>query len=181
MNESEVLDSWISGDALAGADVPAVLHSWLVERGSLTRRLSRTARRFALQLVDESHIELSPTTQTALSVTDTTGLIRRVRLLCDDIPRVYAETIIPRSTLERHAWLNDLGANPLGANLFEREGVERSEFEYVSVSSGTPLFERAANGSGDNELWVRRSLFLINGDPLLVDEVFLPAIGELDT
>ena len=61
--------------------------------------------------------------------------------------------------------------------------IEVSETKGLTASDlGSDFAEfRAANGSGDNELWVRRSLFLINGDPLLVDEVFLPAIGELDT
>jgi len=105
--------------------------------------------------------------------------VREVRLLCDEEPVVYARTVIPVRTLTgSRRRLSRLGKKPLGAVLFADPSMVRSGIEVAKLSPGQPLFVRAtANLSPQpNQIWGRRSAFFLKHRPLLVSEIFLPAI-----
>lgn len=109
------------------------------------------------------------------------GLIRQVKLLCDNEPWVFARTIIPKSTLtgkQRH--LAYLGDKPLGAVLFADSSMKRSEVEIASIVPGQQLFDMATSDlkKKPEKIWGRRSVFYLSGKPLLVSEIFLPTIKE---
>ena len=57
----------------------------------------------------------------------------------------------------------------------------RSRFEFARVDARHPLWRRARRLSsrGLPPLWARRSLFTRGGRPLMLTEVFLPALLEL--
>jgi chorismate--pyruvate lyase len=113
--------------------------------------------------------------------------VREVVLLADGLTVVFARSVLlPRA---RTAWplFFRAGKRPLGALLFDDPAVCRGPLEvaridprhslwrlathYGLLSSATPLHA---------PLWARRSLFWRKGQPLLVQELFLPAITRLD-
>ena len=58
--------------------------------------------------------------------------------------------------------------------------VERSAYEYAWLPVCDKLAQRALNTAAEQPagLWARRSRFLLRGAPLLVQELFLPAVGR---
>ena len=174
-------------DILAALDWrnPATLESqgpgpgfktWLLETGSVTKRLREAcADRFGLEVVREEATPLTAEEMNFLSLTDDAALLREVSLICNGKPCVFAQTLIPGATLMAHPWLKDLGEKPLGEALLGRDDVSRPEYDVARFDA-----DQASGDLGqDCEVWTRRSRFLIDREPLLVYEVFLPAIVEL--
>ena len=66
----------------------------------------------------------------------------------------------------------------LGAFLFADPGIQRGPVELACIRGGQAMFVEATSGLklAPGEIWGRRSLFRVGGKPLLVTEVFLPAI-----
>jgi chorismate--pyruvate lyase len=111
-------------------------------------------------------------------------LVREVLLCLDKIPVVFAQTEIPGSTLadtqaDTQANLSEIGNNSLGKILFQDPSMRRDKIEVTSFSAGSVLhnFCQEIEQNTDKTLWARRSLFYINNKPLLVSELFLPALG----
>lgn len=144
---------------------PASMADWLYDAGSLTGRLVRLARgRFHVEVLaqyrglpaleERRRLRLRPGRHV---------LIREVCLLGNDTPWVMARSLLPLSTLQgRGRHLGKLGNKPLGAALFRERSLKRSPIEIC----------RSQN------LWCRRSVFYVQGRPLLVAEAFLPAFRD---
>ena len=73
--------------------------------------------------------------------------------------------------------LKDLGCQTLNGI----SGVERSSYEYAWLVADHPLTARAFLGADikPSGLWARRYRFTLHGAPLLVQELFFPAIGQV--
>jgi len=109
------------------------------------------------------------------------ALIREVFLYCDNEPWVFARTVIPRSTLSgKQKYLANLGSRPLGAVLFADPDMRRDHFEVACMRPGEVLYSHANQLSCEQPeyIWGRRSAFYLSAKPLLVNEVFLPAIPK---
>ena len=110
------------------------------------------------------------------------ALLREVYLYCGKIRVVYARSIIPLKTLTgRQRQLAHLGERPLGGFLFACPSMQRGQVQLASIPAGSPVHGRAVQ-SQDPEagsLWGRRSVFRLEGKPLIVAEIFLPAITGL--
>ena len=107
---------------------------------------------------------------------------REVQLLCDGQPWVFARSLIPVQTLQgRSRRLTTIGTKPLGAVLFADPGVRRDPVEIARIAVGQRLHQRAFGGliEPPRAIWGRRSIFRIDGNPLLVMEIFLPALPVL--
>lgn len=108
-------------------------------------------------------------------------LLRQVHLKCGDSTYVYARSVIPMSTLSgKHRRLLYLGNKPLGEYLFSSPTLERSRIEWSKLTPESSLYRRAMENQPNREksVWGRRSLFRIDGYPLLVSEFFLPTLFE---
>ncbi|MEO1358209.1 MAG: chorismate lyase, partial [Pseudomonadota bacterium] len=112
-------------------------------------------------------------------------LVREVLLICDEIPVVYAHTIVhPRSVALDWPFLKALGTQPLGHSLFADPRVERGGFEFALLDARHPLVRRAHDALGDApvvgtaRLPARRSVFRRGASAMLVTEVFLPALAR---
>lgn len=168
---------WHPAQQLTRARLPADLRDWLLDRSSLTRRLRQCcAGRFAVRLLGQSWQRPLPNEALALGANPVRrALVREVLLLCDDTPWVYARTVIPRTSLRgRLRRLSCLGEAPLGAVLFADPHMTRGPVEVASIRPD----QLAAPLADGHTLWGRRSLFLLRRRPLLVTEVFLPALVE---
>jgi chorismate--pyruvate lyase len=110
------------------------------------------------------------------------AVIREVYLFCDEVPVVFAHSVLPAHSL-KGAWraLHGLGSRPLGAALFADPRVRRSPLSFRKLPARHALALRAVAGPGlaPGPLWARRSGFFLNRRVILVTEVFLPAIGAL--
>ena len=108
------------------------------------------------------------------------AIIREVELLCFGQPWVFARTLIPARSLQGAARrLAFLGDRPLGEVLFADPHMQRGDIQMARITERHRLFFRATKHlSKAEEIWGRRSLFKLAGNPLLVNEIFLPDIPE---
>ncbi len=150
--------------------------AWLLEPGLLTDRLRACCDGTpGLEVVAEAEAPLASHDAAVLGASGN-AFVREIELTCDGRPWVFAQTLIPQATLARQRWLSSLGRAALGARLAAVPGIERGPLEFARLVSGDRLYQRALRGRRDPPpvLWARRSWFAIDGDRLLVQEVFLP-------
>jgi len=173
---------WWSVRRVRRGQVPAGLRSWLLETPSLTQGvIAACGGRFRVRVLAQEWTRPMPNECRRLGIRPSArALVRQVQLLCDDVPWVYARTVIPRATLRgrarRLAWL---GSRSLGATLFADRAMRRSPLELARLTPRDSLHARIATlGVNDRVLWGRRSIFTLANKPLLVSEIFLPAIAE---
>ena len=176
---------WMPLTQLSFACADRSLYGWLSDNSSLTQRLIEhcsgkfevrvRGQRWKAPLLSESRLLGIRAGEYAK--------VREVELLCNGIPHVYARTLIPKSSLTgRASHLQGLGNKPLGALLFSDPTTRRSAIEYARLLASHRLYQWAMSSMSEmereNELWGRRTLFCYAGKPLLVNEIFLPAICE---
>lgn len=157
--------TWSPLDDAVRARVPAPLWIWLVETGSLTQRLKACCPgEFELRVVGEHDGALDTDEAVALSLTTgDSARIREVLLCCDDVPCIRARSVLPSSTLAGAGrGLDELGTRPLGDALFAHPAMTRGPIEITYL----------------DDTWGRRSVFRLDGAPLLVSEFFLPGLAE---
>ena len=111
-----------------------------------------------------------------------TCIEREVTLNSGDRAVVFAHSVLSPQSL-RGPWrmLGGLGAKPLGAALFADSRIRRYPLRFRQLNAGHRLYRRAAQmlPRPVSTLCARRSLFVLHDAPLLVTEVFLPAILAL--
>jgi chorismate lyase len=179
----ELVDAveWLPAERLGQLAVDAQLRPWLIGKGLLTLRLKAACSgRFDLRVVDQYTGILADTHRAALRCQDNAGLFRDVEMCCGENVWVFAQTVMPDSTLAVHHWLAELGAAALGETLSELSGVERSSYEYAWLPAEDPVTMRALRDADvkPKGLWARRSKITLRNAPLLVQELFLPAMGR---
>ena len=162
--------------------LPAGVRDWVLDRASLTARLrTLCAERFAVRLLRQGWASPYPGERLVLGMRrGDVALLREVHLLCGDQVLVYARTLIPRSTLRgRCRRLARLGTRPLGEVLFADPTMRRDGLEVAALTRGSALYRLALRGLNvhPHAIWGRRSVFRVEGMPLLVNEIFLPGIG----
>lgn len=170
---------WYSRSRLFRRNLPASLADWLLDSGSLTRRLRQLCPdQFRVHVLWQSWNRPSSDEARVLGLRlDAWAWTREVRLLCNDQPWVFARTLIPAKTLRgRGCRLTQLGTRPLGEVLFADPGVRRDPVEIARIVAGQRLHQRAFAGLAEplDPIWGRRSVFWIAKRPLLVCEIFLP-------
>ena len=168
-------------DALVG--VSGEMRAWLIDRHSLTQRITRRCADFAVQEIHQRDARPS------LDEADMAGvgvqqraLLRDVFLCCGTTPVVFAHSVLPYSSLtDRWANLGRLGNRPLGAALFADPMVRRECLQFRKIDRRHPLYHQAVAVVAEPPayLWARRSLFSLSTRRILVTEVFLPDIMTL--
>lgn len=163
------------------------LYDWLSDNGSLTQRLIEHCSG-AFEVRVRGQRWKAPLLSESMMLGIRAGeyaMVREVELLCNGIPHVYARTLIPKSSLTgRASHLQGLGSKPLGALLFSDPTTRRSAIEFARLVACHRLYGWAMNSMRESEremaseLWGRRTLFCYAGMPLLVNEIFLPAMCE---
>jgi chorismate--pyruvate lyase len=172
---------WAVSGRWRRGQLPEGLVDWLLDAGSLTDRLKRSCPGcFSVHVLDEGWQRPRLDEAQVLNMpASTVGWVRQVQLLCDGKPWVFARTIIPASTLTgEQRKLTHLGNRPLGAFLFADPGMQRGPVELACIVPGQSMFS-CATGNLERlpeQIWGRRSVFRVGGKPLLVTEVFLPAV-----
>jgi chorismate--pyruvate lyase len=175
--------NWISGHQLKLCRVPADIHDWLLDRGSLTARLKKACKHeFRVRLVDQGWGRVLHSEGVLLGMRrGEVAVIREVELLIDGAPWVFARTAIPASSLHGPTKrLTMLGTKPLGEVLFADPRTHRVVMEIASLRPRHNLYQKAVKCLDEKpeRVWGRRTLFQLSGSHLLVNELFLPAAGS---
>jgi chorismate--pyruvate lyase len=161
--------------------LPRELRGWLADQGSLTNRLKQRCRQFSVQPVRVGFIRPNRDENSLLQLrADQLAYIREVVLHCDGQPVVFAHSVVAVNSL-RGPWaaVTRLGNRPLGEALFSNPRVARGCLQYRRISVRHSLARQAGRAGipiSGQSLLARRSLFTLHGKPLMVTEVFLPAI-----
>ncbi len=159
------------------------IRGWLQNSGSLTRHIQQRCKNFRVEPVFQS---LATACDDELAILKLRpgelAHVREVYLYCGKIPVVFAHSVVARENL-RGAWygMSKLGNKSLGTVLFTTPVIKRTPLRFRKLNLTHPLFRRACKNMqvAPDKLWARRSLFTLHGQPILVTEVFLPAILEL--
>lgn len=178
---SRLESRWKANPAHAGA--PVFLRPWLTDPGSLTARIVARAHSFRVHVLREGRGLPCGDERTLIGLpAGRHAWIREVLLIADDLPVVFAHSILaPRDLTGAWHMARAIGSRPLGAALFADPGIQRGPLQSARLDSQHPVHRLAATALSAElpVLWGRRSLFLRRTRPLLVTEVFLPAISEL--
>jgi len=163
---------------------PHALHRWLTDRGSLTSRIIEHFPAFNLVRLRQQMLHPYPDERRHLDFRHgELAMVREVLLRSGPNALVFAHSVVARNDL-RGAWrgLSRLGARPLAEMLFRDPNVTRLPMEYHRIDRRHPLYRRAAEAAtfSASSLWARRSVFLKQGRPLLVTEVFLADVAAGD-
>ncbi len=163
--------------------IPRPLRRWLCDRGSLTQRLRSRCRDFRVVPHTTGHAPPHADERALLGLpADMRAYVREVSLMCGDTPMVFAHSVLPLRGL-RGGWngITRLGSRSLGEALFRNRRIARQSLAFRCVRRGHPLYRAAARRVpvAPARFWARRSVFCLAGHPLLVTEVFLPAIASL--
>ena len=158
------------------------MQQFLFHKGSLTQLIQQCCSGlFSVEVIDESWLSAMADEAELLSLANNENTyIRKSLLKNDNDILVYARTIIPEQTLTgKNEKLMTLGDKPLGDVLFNDESTYRSEMRYARISTDCELHTEATKGLNiTSMLWGRQSLLYLEEKPLLITEIFLPAILE---
>lgn len=170
--------------------LPERLNSWLLDEGSLTARLKSHCKNFQVKVMGEQQQLCSAAEACNLIKIGEPILVREVVLYCDNVPQVFARSLLPLATLTgKEQVLAHLGEQPLGQVLFNNPSLQRLQLELSTFSKASRVAilasELEVNSSSDKSsinvpitqnkiLWGRRSIFMLDNKPLMVAEVFLP-------
>ena len=161
--------------------LPREFRGWLSDQGSLTQRLRQRCHGFSVHPVRVGFIRPNRDENSPLQLrADELAYVREVVLNCDGQAVVFAHSLVAARSL-RGPWaaVTRLGTRPLGEALFSDPRVVRGCLQYRRIDVRHPLARQAARAGiamSGKSLWARRSLFTLQGHPLMVTEVFLPAV-----
>lgn len=174
------------------SQISPTLQNWLLDEGSLTARLKKHSCDFRVHVIGEQQALCSDLEADEFIKAGEAVLVREVLLYCDDVPQVFARSLLPLTSLTGQGQsLANLGEQPLGQVLFNNPSLIRKRLELSSFSLKTgvgSLIDTSdsltENTHNSEVLWGRRSIFILDNKPLMVAEVFLPgafAYQECDT
>ncbi len=172
---------WRPRRLLIATPIPPQVRFWLFDASSLTERvIAACPGTFQLEVIRQAWRRPLRGEARALGLRPHhRALVREVHLCCAQTPWVYARTVIPRATLAGPARrLAHLRARSLGAVLFVDPSTERGEVQVARLTPADAIYRDAAQSLSPPpaQLWARRTRFVLRGRPLLVTEVFLPAL-----
>jgi len=174
---------WIDLARLRPGLVPPELAVWLRDPGSLTRAVVQAcAGDFGVVVQRQDWARALPSEQRWLGASPAERcLVREVKLCCNGTPWVFARTLIPATSLRGPARrLARLRSRPLGAVLFADPCTRRLGVQLARLDARHALYHAACSHLDEERLpaaiWGRRTRFSYAGKPLLVNEIFLPAI-----
>ncbi|WP_448547045.1 chorismate--pyruvate lyase family protein [Thalassotalea fusca] len=153
------------------------LRDWLLDRQSLTKRLIASSERFRVQVLGQQVTTCAPHEANEDILVGEAVIAREVLLFCDEVPHVFARSLLPlRSLTGNQSELSRLGNESLGQVLFNHPDLKRKCIEVADFDVNTHLSSilKHFDLKAAQALWGRRSVFMIEQKPLMVAEVFLP-------
>ena len=134
-------------------NIPKKVLFWIEDSKSLTQKLKNKYSDFYLEITLQGDSEIYSHEISKLEK-NRQYIVREVILYGNKIPVVFARSIIPK-TIHNSLKL-EVGDKPLGEILFNDSKIKRSPIEVT-------FYE---------EIWGRRSVFIMNNERILVSEFF---------
>ncbi|MGL5292020.1 MAG: chorismate--pyruvate lyase family protein [Vibrionaceae bacterium] len=160
------LSAWL---APASCALPQNLTPWLLESGSMTQRLRQHHRHFAVQWLGNHPAALAKEEQWLVDAPSSAGVCREVILHGERGPAVLAWTLFAYQALQ-DSGLAVQGVQPIGERIFAHKSARRDHLQLAQFDiDANPYFGAAT-------VWGRRSRLFLGQWPLLVHELFLPAL-----
>ncbi|WP_246029034.1 chorismate--pyruvate lyase family protein [Parashewanella tropica] len=161
---------WSSESCLP--DHSANLTSWLLASGSLTEKLKACCQKFDVKVLGEAL--LAPFEEEMPKQSKV--WVREVLLCLDDIPWVFARTLIPQPLLQQtQVDFKGLGTKPLGQLLYSHHQFIPNDIEVaVSLPNGNISQLSHSLGQSCQQVWGRRRFFTYKDQQMTVSEFFLP-------
>jgi chorismate--pyruvate lyase len=155
--------------------------AWLDDSGSLTARIRARCRAFSVTVQASGPARAGADERALIGARGVRAHAREVYLCCGDTALVFARSLVDPDNERACRALDRLGTRSLGSALFSAAGGPRHGLRFRRLDRRHALYRRARRSlaAPPATLWARRSLFELHGAPLLVTEVFLPAILEL--
>ena len=150
------------------------LKNWLLNTGSLTERLQDHCHTFQLEVIGYQNESVSLADAEKIDCDSSIVIVREVILSGDDVPWVFAHTIMPQALFEDG--VNDLANlqdKPLGSVIFNDPKFSRQPFELVALPVDNSLLSDLRIAISQ-PLWGRRSIFNYQEYKMMIAEVFLP-------
>ena len=155
------ISPWISFEKMSILLVNENIKSWLIEKGPITKRI-KSEESFKLNLIKDEISAVDDSEKKFLEESSDKIKVREVILMGNNIPRVYAKSLIPIRTIENgFSRLGELGTKPLGDILFEKEIFKKTDVVYAQFQVQDSIF------------WGRKTKYIVKNMPLSVMEVFL--------
>ncbi len=164
--------------------LPLDLGQWIMHSGSFMERLRQHGAHLPrVQLLRQSWQFPALGEKRILGITTRAyALIREVLIYSKGKKWMYARSVFPQKTLTgKQQCLARLKERSLGSVLFKDPTIERSPFDVVCLSKNMSFHHYVLEQAelDTDQLWARRSQFILRGKPLLLTEVFLPDMREL--
>jgi len=166
-----LLSEWNRVDSGEVHLAPREWQAWLSDTGSLTQKIEQhISQKLQVRVLRDARQSLNSDESRYFHLRPKRCRIREVLLCKGDTPLVIARSVIPASSiLGGNQNLLRLGNKPLGAVLFAKK---------ANSSKGDPVWQQFQKRYPllPSKLWARRTLYQLKGKPILVCEVFLPAL-----
>ncbi len=162
---------------------PRKWQTWLSDTGSLTQKIEQTiGQKLEVQVLRDCRQNLNSDESRYFHLQTKRCRIREVLLCSNGIPLVMARSVIP--TLSSSGSNQDvlrLGSRPLGAVLFSKtrkRSKQKALRKIIRLNKRNNLWRQCRQKYEQlpAPLWARRTLYKLKGRPLLVCEIFLPAL-----
>jgi len=162
---------------------PRKWQPWLSDTGSLTQKIEKAiGQKLEVQVLRDCPQSLNSDESRYFHFRIRRCRVREVLLCANNIPLVMAYSVIPTlsSCGSNHAVLR-LGKKPLGAVLFaktRKHSKPRPPRDIARLDKSSALWKRCSKNYPrlSSPLWARRTLYQLKGHPILVNEIFLPAL-----
>lgn len=163
--------------------IPPKYINWLIRPYVLSRALKRICDEFSVQLISQEFGFLNDDEIEVLNCGPfELGLVRQTFLKGDGNKYVYARVVIPRATyVSNKEMLRIIGEKPIGESfLYNNPKMSRSIFQIKLLQPHHQLYKNAVHFADEKpaELWARRSIFHLDNDPMIINEVFFDKIPE---
>jgi len=149
---------------------------WLADKGSMTKNLKQASKQeLRVELLQSSEMVPHPSELSVLKLPASTPVyVREVLMSVAEDKWMYGRSVMPLATVSGvGSDLKQLGTEPLGSLLFDKNISERVLMEVALITSEHYLYPKDELQK-PSTLWARRSIFMFHNQPLLVQEVFLP-------
>jgi len=138
-------------------DIPEKALFWIRDDQSLTQKLKNRYPDFRVEVDKQEQLEIY---KHEINLLGNEGrfIVREVFLYGDNEPVVFARSVIPKNSTTES--IMEIGNKPLGEILFTDPNILREPIEITF----------------QNDIWGRRSVFVMNNIRILVSEFFLEKI-----
>lgn len=164
------------------------IEPWLAKPYIISKAMKQCARQLNCTLLQQGPDILFADEISALNLGTPEALVRKVYLKGDGVPWSFGRVIVPEPTyLAYQSAFDGLGGKLIGETLlYGNPKTTRGPFSYIRLTRQDALYQDMFFALDDHypehchldkeEVWGRRSIFNIDGYPLMVQEAYFPWI-----